>query len=295
MKYIFLLIILINTSSLFAQSKNGEEYVIVDVDSVVGKYVGCNTVLTTDSKRKEIYILNVRYKLNQNKRSRINDNADFMFTFYIIPNKKIILKEVLRPDEIKKRLVVNIDEIRTRLLSAGYDDFFDFKPIIKTNNKYYVFENCIIVAQAFDLQEDSQYFPQYGEKSYKYKLNLLSKPYTRESIDSSRKIIMKDSTALRPFDIWIDDFYDKWFISKIDRKNKTVDFWIDLKPIHDAEYSFGRTTTEIKYKIGIGITDFTLIPSYSIFNGYFEDSLKDDGYFVKFNFKEFIDMKTLVK
>ncbi|KQN34543.1 hypothetical protein ASE92_13185 [Pedobacter sp. Leaf41] len=289
MKYIYMIIIVFYSISLFAQINISKQYVIVDIDSTAGKYSGCNAIIASDNSGREIYALNVRFKLNQIKRSRINDNADFMFTFYIIPQKKIVLKEVLSTDALKK-ITINMDEIKEKLLSSGYYDFFDFQPIIKSKDKYYTFEKCKIVGQAFDLQEDLKYFPEYGGKSYKFKLNLLSKPYTKENIDSLRRVIMKDSTALKPFDTWIDDFYDKWFISNIDDKNKTVDFWIDLKPIHDAEYSFGRITTEIKYKIGLGITDFKIIPHYSISEVFF----KDDFYPVPFHYKKSFNLQTLL-
>lgn len=275
--------------ALFAQIKNNvEQSIIVDVDSVAGKHTGFNTTITADATGKEIYTLNVRYKLNKTKRSSINENSDFMFTFYIIPNKKMTLKEVSLPEEINS----NISSIKAELLQAGYDDyFFHFKPIFKINNKYYLFENCIIVGQAFDLQEDSQYFPKYGAGSNRFELNLLAKPYSSSKIDSLRKVISKDFTSMIPFGTFIEDFYDKWFISKIDRQNKVIDFWINLKPIHDSEYSFGRITTGLKYKIGEGIIGFTIIPNYNVFNGFFKDS----PYPVEFNFKESVDLAKFIQ
>jgi len=292
MRYLLLLLIVLYNFSAFGQQEApSSQYVIIDTDEISGDFVGYNFAKGKDSLNREAYVLNARYKLNKKNGSQVSEDADFMFTFYVFPSNKIKLKEFTDSIKIKSALTMKLGEIRSKLLLAGTDDYFDFKPLIKADNKFYSLEHCIVVGQAFALQEDEQYFPEYGEKSSKFQLNLLSKPYSRESIDAYRKIIFKDSTALKPFSVWVEDFYDKWFISKIDRKNKTIDFWMDLKPIHDSGYSFGRITTEIKYKVGFGVTDFTIIPYYELLGEY----LKGSNFPVPFTFKEVIDIKKFIK
>jgi len=289
--YLFLIIVLSSPVSYGQLRDSKRQYVIINADHNSGQFIDYKFVNVIDAVGREAYVLNARFKIDKLKRSAISDDSDFMFTFYIIPNKKLLLKEFADSSKIKNALTISISKIRLSLISAGTDDYFDFRPLIKANNKFYSLEHCIVVGQAFALQEDEQYFPEYGEKSSKFQLNLLSKPYSRESIDAYRKIIFKDSTALKPFSVWVEDFYDKWFISKIDRKNKTIDFWMDLKPIHDSGYSFGRITTEIKYKIGFGVTDFTIIPYYELLGEY----LKGSNFPVPFTFKEVIDIKKFIK
>ncbi|WP_421941058.1 hypothetical protein [Pedobacter sp.] len=293
MRYLLLLLIVLYNFSAFGQQEApSSQYVIIDTDEISGDFVGYNFAKGKDSLNREAYVLNARYKLNKKNGSRVSEDADFIFTFYIFPTKRTLLKEVSDINQLNRISTSDARSVRISLLAAKFDEYLYFKPLIKTHNKYYTFENCVVVGQAFSLQEDEQYFPEYGAGSSRFQLNLLYKPYSRENINAFRKVINKDSTALQRFTLgWVMDFYDKWFISKVDRQNKTIDFWIDLKVIHDSGYSFGRITTEIKYKIGFGVTDFTIIPYYELLGEY----LKGSNFPVPFTFKEVIDIKKFIK
>ena len=106
-----------------------------------------------------------------------------------------------------------------------------------------------------------------------------------------RKVITKDTTSFREFSTYVEDFYDKWYINKIDKQEKSFDFWIDPKFISSGGYSFGRVAKEIRYKVNVGITDFKITPERSLFS----DEYFDDKYTpIQFNFKEFIDLRKLI-
>ncbi|GGE60567.1 hypothetical protein EV200_103640 [Pedobacter psychrotolerans] len=271
---------------LYSQTSNSVKYVIVNVDSSKNGFIKVKSL--TD---KEAYILNVRYKLTQSHQSKIGDDADFMFTFYVIPGKKILLKQIYDTSLIVKNQISNIEAFQTSLLKKETNTLV-VTPIILKNNKYYELIGSEIFGQAFSIKEDPQYFPVFGSLSRKFEINTLSKPYTVKAIDSLRKIILQDSTALKPFGVWIEDFYDKWFIKKIDKEQMVIDFWINLKLIHDRGFSFGRVTSEIRYKIGVGVTDFKIIPfKLDSMKSYFDDFETP----VQFNFVEVLNLSGLIK
>lgn len=65
-----------------------------------------------------------------------------------------------------------------------------------------------------------------------------------------------------------------------------------MKQVHDLDFTFGRVTSEIKYKIGVGITEFSIIPFESEFSKRYLGDLKKP---VKFYFKEFVDVKQVLR
>ncbi len=274
--------------SLFAQANNNTETdIAINLDSSI--YTLCKT---RAEKGKEIYVLNSRYKFNKNYRSLVGDDADFMFTFYIFPeNNKLEIKEIQKP---VKNIINNSTELLKKskqLFSSDYSSPLVFNLLIKSGNKYYKFINCKIESQAFYIQEDPQFFPKFGAGSNRFELNLLSKPYTSKSIDSLRKVISIDSTALRRFPTWAEDFYDKWYIKSINRKENSLNYWIDLKNISAEGYSFGRVAEEITYKMKVGITSFKIRPTYRMFT----DEYIDDRYsIIEFKFVEIVDLKSIL-
>lgn len=295
LKYSFLCIfIVLSSNSLLAQKEYNynDKYVVIDIDSLTQGAMGYNFCKTRELKGKEIYVLNSKYKTKTNQRSWLGADADFIFTFYIIPNhNKLILKEIKDVSVIVRNQVYDFNHLSTSLLNAPYSGGFGFSLILKSNNKYFSFSDCEVFGQAFNLLEDSQYFPKYGALSNRYELNFMAKPYSRNEIDSLRKIILKDTTAYREFAVNIEDFYDKWFINNFDRQSNTFDFWIQLKNLNTAMYSFGRITNSIKYKVNTGVIGFKMIPYMPIFT---EDYLDDNNPYVEFKFVEFVDLKRII-
>ncbi|RZL68496.1 MAG: hypothetical protein EOO93_03705, partial [Pedobacter sp.] len=155
---------------------------------------------------KEIYVLNYRLKLAKDYHSRIGDNADMMFTFYIAPDSKLELRKIKTDNQVFKNKIVNLVDAKNKFEDENYVDNFNFKPILKIKTDYYSFNNATVLGQGFLIEADPQYFPKFGAKSSKFKLNLLSKPYSAKTIDSLRKVISKDSTSLKPYGAWVDDF-----------------------------------------------------------------------------------------
>ena len=88
------------------------------------------------------------------------------------------------------------------------------------------------------------------------------------------------------------DFYDKWYISKIDKKNQTIDFWAKFQRISDGGNFFGKVTRAITYKINAGVTDFCISP----FKPDFSEKDTEGNYSIpiKFNFVEYVDLKRLL-
>jgi len=295
LKYLFLFIfIVLNSEISFAQKdyNYADKYLIVDVDNLESNSIGYNFCKTRTLKGKEIYVLNSRYKVRKNQRSWVGSDSDFMFTFYVIPkNDKIQLEEIKNIDTILTNRVKDFVSLSESLSRAGYSDLFTFSPIVKIKSKYFKFVNCSVQGQAFNILEDPQYFPKYGAGSNKYELNLLAKPYNRAQIDSLRILTVKDSTAMIPFFADVEDFYDKWYINKIDKKSQTIDFWIQLKRISTGLYSFGRVTTAIVYKVNKGVIGFKIKPDKPEFS---EDYLDSAYSPVEFNFVEFVDLKKLL-
>lgn len=290
-KYSLFLFFISFSTLIFGQGISNYTGKKILINSDNKNYTFCKT---QTEKGKEIYILNCRYKLKKDYRSLIGDDADFMFTFYIIPkNNNFKLEKIKGSSEFISDRSPELQKIKEDLLlSSIYSSVFAFTPVIKVGDNYYKFNNCYIEGQAFSLQEDIQYFPKFGAGSNKFELNLLAKPYSPTAIDSLRKLISKDNSGLKPFGAWVEDFYDKWFLEKIDRKENTLDYWIDLKNISGDGYSFGRITKEITYKIGVGIINLKIIPQ----RPFFSDDYIDDGYSpVKFNFQEFVDLDTFMK
>lgn len=285
----------IGAGTLFAQKEYNYEdkYVIINSDSV-----GNTFCKTRTQKGKEIYVLNSRYKIKKEQRSWLGSDSDFMFTFYIIPNRnELKLEEIKDSTTITSYRVKNLINLSANLSSAPYMDLFEFIPILKIDKRYFKFANCTIKGQAFSILENSQYFPKYGATSNKYELNLLSKPYSKPQIDSLRKIIIKDTTAMVDFAVGVEDFYDKWFINKIDKQNKIFDFWIELKPFSvelespsSTAYTFGRPNRGITYKVNIGVIGFKMIPTSPEFS---KDYIDDSYSSVDFKFVDFIDLKKL--
>ncbi len=282
------MILLLCKVPTFAQNiyNSIKEVVVINIDSNSRSFFSAKS-----NNGKEIYVLNYRLKLDKEYHSRIGDDADMMFTFYIAPKNKLQLKMITNPDEVFKNKIVNPVDAENKFTDGDYIDNFDFEPILKIKTNYYAFSNATILGQGFLIEEDPQYFPKFGAKSSKFKINLLSKPYSSKAIDSLRQIISKDSSAFKPFGTWVDDFYDKWLIKSINRNNKEIDFWISLKPVHDMDFTFGRVTSEIKYKIGVGVTEFSIIPFESEFSKDYFGDVKNP---VKFYFKEFINLKELI-
>lgn len=264
------------------------------MDNLESNFIGQTFCRTRALSGKEIYVLNSRYKVRKNQRSWVGSDSDFMFTLYIIPrNNKLQLEEVQNADTIISNQVEDLVNLSKNMSRAGYDDGYDFLPIIKINNKYFKFINCSVQGQAFNILEDFQYFPKYGDSFNRYELNLLSKPYSRSQIDSISLLSVRDSTAIIPFmGAGILDFYDKWYISKIDKKNQTIDFWAKFQRIPDGGNFFGKITSAITYKINVGITDFYISP----FRPDFSEKDTEGNYSIpiKFNFVEFVDLKKII-
>jgi len=284
-------LIILSSNLLLAQKEYNykDKYVIIDIDSLHKGAIGVNFCKTRAQKGKEIYVLNSRYKIRDNQRSWISSDSDFMFTFYVIPkNNKIQLEEIENTDTILTNRVKDFVSLSESLSRADYSDLFTFLPIVKIKSKYFKFVNCSVQGQAFNILEDPQYFPKYGAGSNKYELNLLAKPYNRAQIDSLRLLTVKDSTAMIPFFADVEDFYDKWYINKIDKKSQIIDFWIQLKRISTGLYSFGRVTTAIVYKVNTGVIGFKIMPDRPEFSEEYLDSAYSP---VKFSFVEFVDLK----
>lgn len=290
-KYSLCLFFLFFSTLLFSQGLSNYTKNLFLVNSDNKNFTFCKT---QTEKGKEIYVLNCRYKLKNDYRSLIGDDADFMFTFYIIPkNNNFKLEKIKGSSEFISDRSPELLKIKEGLLlSSTYSSVFAFAPVIKVGDNYYKFNNSYVEGQAFSLQENQQYFPKFGAGSNKFELNLLAKPYSPTAIDSLRKIISRDSSGLKPFGAWVEDFYDKWFISSIDRSKRTLNCWIDLKNISNEGYAFGRFAKEITYKINVGVVDFKVFPVRPIFS---EDYFGDDYLPVEFKFKEFVDLHTIIR
>jgi len=295
LKYSFLFIfIVLNSEISFAQKdyNYADKYLIVDVDNLESNSIGYNFCKTRALKGKEIYVLNSRYKTKKNQLTWLRADADFMVTFYIIPNRnKLVLEEIKDISVIIKNQAKEFNNLSNNLLNVDYSDGFELSLILKFNSRYFKFVNCKVYGQAFNLIENSQYFPKYGAGSNRYELNFMARPYSRNEIDSLRTIIRKDSISYRSFAVNIEDFYDKWFINSFDRQNNTFDFWIQLKNLNTAMYSFGRITTSIKYKVNTGVIGFKMIPYVPIFT---DDYIDDASSAVEFKFVEFLDLKKII-
>lgn len=295
LKILVYLLVLTTSKPICAQNSFAlnQKYLIIDLDKVSDSYIGHTFIHTKAAKGMDIYILNVRYNIKKStQRSWIKSDADFMFSFYIIPEQKLRL-EAVDSNLILLNSVHSLDELKDIILKIGEQGHdFEFSPIVKIGNIFYRFSKAAVPCQAFDLKEESQYFPKYGAESNICELNFLAKPYSKKTIDSLRKVITKDSTSYMPFYTYWADFYDKWFIKKIDRQENSFDFWVDPKFISSEGYGFGRVAKEIRFKINIGITDFKITPQRPLFpEEYF------DRYYtpIEFNFKEFMDIKKIEK
>ncbi|WP_421941057.1 hypothetical protein [Pedobacter sp.] len=278
-------------ASAQTERKLTSRYIVIPLNSV-NDLSTVKLFKTVSKDGHTAYVFNLRYKLDDHYKSLAGDNADFMFTFYFLPNKKIALTEIENTNDIYKGQVNDISEVKAELINSSAEGTFYFEPIIKIQHKYFRFSKCLIFGQAFIIQEKPQYFPLYEKSSHRFEINTLAKPYTERAIDSLRKTIYRDTTSLLNPGNFIEDFYDQWFISKIDRPNKSINFWIRLKTIRDTGITFGRITSEVIYKIGLGITDFKLIPS----RPELPETYIDKHYSpIQFSFKEIMTLNHLLK
>jgi hypothetical protein len=278
--------------NVFAQSKYDDrnKYVILDLDHVQSNVVGHTFCKTNDGRGKIVYILNIRYKTDNIRRKYKEENADFIFTFYVFPgNNKLAFFKLKDTTAVVNYKLKDINALEKYLLDDKNNRYFEFEPVIKINNMYLQFAYNEVFGQAFSLLADHKYFPQYSRFSNKFQLNLFDKPYTKKYMDSVRKEAIKDTTTLAPFDLFLD--YDKWYTSKVDKQNGIINYWTNLSHIEPNGYSFGRITSEITYKVNTGITDFTIFPSVNdLSKEYFN---KEEGS-IRFNFQEVLDLKQLI-
>lgn len=295
LRYLFLIVFIFNSFRLLGfQNEQDEKYLVVIMDSTgLGNQVGYNLCKTQDSLKKEAYILNVRYKLKKNLKSSIGSDADFLFVFYIFPKYKNLKFDILnKSDSILNQTVKNFSNIRDTLLKTGSVDHFNFKPLVSSNGKLYEFKDAEIFAQAFNLKEDPQYFPEYKPlSSNRYELNLLSKPYSEYDVELLKRKIIKDTSSLTHFDYG--GFDGKWNVKMINKAEKKIDFWINMVRVATGAYSFGRFANEIRFKVNVGVTDFKLEPLMPIFDEKYMTKYQDQR--IAFNFKEFIDIKTVLQ
>lgn len=212
------------------------------------------------------------------------------YSFYIFPTaNKLAFYEVKKPANVISHQVKNLVQLKNFLLDDKPNQPYEFEPVLKINNKYYQFGNANVYDQAFNLLEEHKYFPQYGRKANKFELNLFDKPYNKADLDSLRKVMLKDTTTLYPFNVFLD--YNKWYINKIDKQKKIINFWTRHSFNSPGGYFFGRVTSEITFEINVGITDFLIYPTRSDFS---ENYFGRNETPVQFNFKQSIDLKKTI-
>lgn len=101
--------------------------------------------------------------------------------------------------------------------------------------------------------------------------------------------MISDTSGFFHFDY--DGFDGKWNIKAINKIEKSIVFWINLVKVATGSYSFGRFATEIRFKINVGVTDFSVYPLMPVFSKeYFKNNEP-----IKFKFKEFIDLKIFIR
>lgn len=289
--YIIFLLIMLSTFQLLAQNDNSQKYILVSLDSSkIKSLVGYSFCKTQDKFNKQIYVFSIRYNLQRITKSKIDSDADFMFVFYIIPKgNKVKLTKISNIDTILNNAVKDIVNVKNELLQAGSIDDFNFKPVLSHKGQLFGFVNADIFGQAFNLKEEVQYFPEYKPlSSNRYELNLLKKPYIEEDIKSLQKKVISDTSGFFHFDY--DRFDGKWNIKAVNKVEKSIVFWINLVRVATGTYSFGRFATEVRFKINIGITDFKVIRLFP----FFDEKYNREPELVQFNFKQFVDLKTLI-
>ena len=287
------LLIFCSTQLFGAAKDTGKRYLIVETDTLVQKsQVGYNLSLTQDSLGKQIYILNVRYKLNKAAKSNIGSDADLLLVFYLFPvGAQLELVEVTNSDPILDSLIQDVEAVKNLIHNTDNIDHFDFIPLIRHNGKLYKFGTTDIIGDGFRLPENIQYFPEYNFLgSNRHELNLLKKPYTEGEIAILQNRMVSDTSGLGPF--FTNGLDGKWNIKAINKSDKTIDFWIHLIRVSTGDYSYGRFAEEIRFKINRGITDFKVQPLTPLFDE--KHMLKYQYRKVSFNFKNSVELKSLL-